>query len=383
MNRLLPFGFACAALIAGCNSGATNQSQTDGGDAGGGTGMYSRRLDLSVGALPKSLAVADIDGDKRPDVLVARATGNGALVQISPNSSGMIAPTLLNGSIGDTPYGLVVADFDGDGAVDAAVANFLGGNVSALYGSGFATRSDFGDGAHPIALAVGDVNSDGRPDVLTANQVNNSVGVNLNLGNRMFGARVDYAAGAAPGALILGATDGSRPSRLDIVAALPSLNKLRILTGQGGGSYSDTQFVDLAVGKSPAGMAMADLNADGNPDLIVANSMDNTISVLLGQSGGTFAAAVSYPVGTQPLQLAVDDLEGDGQMDVVVANAGAATVSILRGQGGGTLRVTDTVAVGAQPMSVVVTDIDRDGQKDILVGNNGAGTVTILFGKKI
>lgn len=383
MNKLLALGFGCAALLAGCNSDSTNQGPGDGGDAGAGTGMYSRRIDLPVGALPQSLAVADVDGDKRPDVLVARATGNGALVQISPNSSGILAATLLNGSIGDTPYGLVVADFDADGAVDAAVANFLGGNVSALFGSSFVTRADFGDGAHPIALAVGDVNSDGRPDVLTANQVNNSVGVNLNLGNRMFGARVDYATGAAPGSLILGATDGARPSRLDIVAALPSLNKLRILTGQGGGTYSDTQFVDLPVGKSPAGVVMAELNADGNPDLVVANRMDNTVSVLLGQSGGTFAAAVPYAVGTQPLQLAVDDLDGDGQLDVVVTNSGAATVSILRGQGGGTLRMTDTVAVGAQPMSVVITDIDRDGQKDILVGNNGAGTVTILFGKKL
>ena len=86
---------------------------------GAGADVYSDAGRITFCRTP---AVADIDGDKRPDVLVARATGNGALVQISPNSSGMITPILLNGSIGDTPYGLVVADFDGDGAVDAAVA---------------------------------------------------------------------------------------------------------------------------------------------------------------------------------------------------------------------------------------------------------------------
>ena len=142
--------------------------------------MYSRRLDLSVGALPKSLAVADIDGDKRPDVLVARATGNGALVQISPNSSGMIAPTLLNGSIGDTGTGWWWRTL-------TAMARWMrrwrifSAAMSALYGSGFATRSDWRWRA-PDRPGGGDVNSDGRPDVLTANQVNNSVGVNLNLG---------------------------------------------------------------------------------------------------------------------------------------------------------------------------------------------------------
>lgn len=381
MNKL-HFGFACAALLAGCNTDSTNQSQSDGGD-GGGTGMYARRIDLVVGSLPQSMAVADVDGDKRPDVLVARATGNGALVLISPNSAGMLTASLINGAIGDTPYGLAVGDFDADGAQDAAVANFLGGNVTALFGSSFVAKVGFGDGAHPIALAVGDVNSDGRLDVLTANQVNNSVGVNLNLGNRMFGARTDYAAGAAPGSLLVGATDGARPSRLDVVVVLPSLNKVRILPGQGGGTYLDTQFTDLAVGQAPAGMAMADINADGSPDLVVANRTDGTISVLLGQAGGTFAKAVPYTVGTQPQQVALDDVDGDGQMDAVVTNSGSATVSILRGQGGGTLRLTDTVPVGMGPQPVVITDIDRDGQKDILVGNTGAGTVTVLFGKKV
>lgn len=382
MNKL-HLGYAFAAALAGCNSGTTSQGAGDGGGDGGGSGMYARRLDLPVGAMPQSLAVTDADGDQRPDVLVARATGNGALTLLSANTAGLVTASLINGSIGDTPYALAVGDFDSDGMIDAAVANFLGGNVTALFGQSFVTKASFGDGAHPIALAVGDVNSDGRPDVLTANQVGNSVGVNLNQGGRMFAVRTDYPAGAAPGALLLAATDGARPSRLDIVVALPSLNTVRILPGQGGGSYSAAVFTDLAVGKSPTGLAMADLNADGNPDLVVVNRLDSTLSVLLGQAGGSFASAVSYPVGTEPMYLALSDLDGDGRLDAVVSNSGSATVSILRGQASGGLAVTDTVPVGMQPQAVVVTDIDSDGQKDILVGNNGSGTVTILFGKKL
>ena len=153
MNKL-HLGYAFAAVLAGCNSGGTNQGAGDGGGDGG-SGTYSRRLDLPVGAMPQSLAVTDVDGDQRPDVLVARATGNGALTLISANSAGVVNASLLNASIGDTPYALAVGDFDGDGMVDAAVANFLGGNVTALFGQSFVTKASFGDGAHPIALAVG------------------------------------------------------------------------------------------------------------------------------------------------------------------------------------------------------------------------------------
>jgi hypothetical protein len=383
MNKLHLF-LAGTAALAGCQKdGASNNGSDGGGSDGLSTGMYVRRVDLPVGAYPQSMAVSDFNHDGKPDVLLARATTSGALTAISVDSSGTPTATLLNGSIGDTPYGLGVGDFDGDGLLDVTVANYLGGDATALFGSDFLTKVSFGDGSHPNALAVGDVNSDGKLDVLLSNQVNKSVGIILNMGSRMFATRVDYSTGTAPSALLLGATDSTRPSRLDIVATLPTENKVRILTGQGGGTYSAAQFVDLAVGTAPVGLAMADLNSDSSPDLIVANRVDNTVSVLMGQGSGAFAQAVPYTVGNSPLGVATGDIDGDGRIDVVVTNNGGGSISILRGQAGGTLKLTDDVAVGAQPQPVVIADIDKDGVQDIIVGNYGAGTVTVLFGKKL
>ncbi len=368
--------FACATALAGCNAG--NMSSTS--DGGGDAGMYARRADVTVGAQPLSMVIADVNNDQRADVVVARS---GALLLISSDAAGMLKGSRLSSVAGDTSNGLGMGDFDGDGKLDAALANFNDGNAQLLFGADFAASVKTGEGAHPISLAIGDVNSDGKIDVLTANQVNNAVGVMLNMGNRMFATRVDYAAGAAPRALLLGATDGSRPSRLDIVVVLPSLNKVRILLGQGGGAYDPTKFTDLTVGQSPSAVAMADLNGDQSPDLVVTNRLDNTISVLLGQAGGTFASAVPYTVGSEPQQVALGDIDGDGKLDAVVTNGASNDVSILRGQGDGTLRLSETVAVGTKPQPVVITDIDNDGQKDILVGNSGADTVTILYGKKL
>jgi hypothetical protein len=80
---------------------------------------------------------------------------------------------------------------------------------------------------------------------------------------------------------------------------------------------------------------VANVNEDGHPDLVVPNSSDNTVSVLLGQGDGTFHAKVDYPTGSVPVSAAVADVGGDGKPDVIVVNLGDDTVSVRYGKGGG------------------------------------------------
>ena len=84
-------------------------------------------------------------------------------------------------------------------------------------------------------------------------------------------------------------------------------------------------------------MAVGDLNGDGKPDLAVANSNSDDVSVLLGNGDGTFQAPVSYAAGVSPVSVAVGDLNGDGKPDLAVANSGSDDVSVLLGNGDGTL----------------------------------------------
>jgi hypothetical protein len=83
------------------------------------------------------------------------------------------------------------------------------------------------------------------------------------------------------------------------------------------------------VGRGPASVAAADLNADGRLDLVTANFRSNDVSVLLGSGGGTFTAASNFPVDWPLWSIAVEDLNGDGRPDLATANLDRDSVSVL------------------------------------------------------
>src|SRR5262249_44143790 len=139
------------------------------------------------------------------------------------------------------------------------------------------------------------------------------------------------------------------------------------------------------VGSKPTSVAVADLNGDGSPDLVVANSGSDTVSVLLGKGDGTFQDAHNYAAGLQPTAVKVADFNADGIPDVVVANqvTNPGTVTILLGNGDGTLQAAQSYAVGPFPASVAVADFNRDGIPDLAVtgtDRNGQGMLSILLG---
>jgi hypothetical protein len=130
-------------------------------------------------------------------------------------------------------------------------------------------------------------------------------------------------------------------------------------------------------------VAVGDFNRDGIPDLAVANSGDDTVSVLLGNGTGAFSAAAGspVPVGDGPISVAVGDFNRDGIPDLAVANSGDDTVSVLLGHGTGAFSAAagSPVPVGDGPISVAVGDFNRDGISDLAVSNLIGDTVSVLL----
>jgi len=135
-----------------------------------------------------------------------------------------------------------------------------------------------------------------------------------------------------------------------------------------------------AVGTSPQGLTTADFNRDGHPDLAVANSGDNTVSILLGNGDGTFSVAATLATDSGPIAVVTSDFDNNGIPDLAVVNQASGTVSIFLGNGDGTFRLGTPLAGLSAPDGIAVGDFNKDGQPDLAVANSSGGTVSVFLG---
>jgi hypothetical protein len=131
-------------------------------------------------------------------------------------------------------------------------------------------------------------------------------------------------------------------------------------------------------GVLPQAAAAADFNGDGVPDLAIADSGADDVTILLGTGAGEFGPPIRFAAGTQPWGVAAADFDGDGHADLAVADFGGASVTLLFGVGDGTFGRTASIAVGAQPSGIAAADLDGDGYPDLVVADYGGAAVTVL-----
>jgi hypothetical protein len=218
--------------------------------------------------------------------------------------------------------------------------------------------------------AVADLNGDGQPDIVVSNWGDSSsthglVGVLLGTGDGTFQPVVTYDSGGAPGTGIVVAADVNGDGKLDILVTScaarartcgSAAGRVSVLLGNGDGTFQSA--VSYSSGAPTAiALAVADLDGDGKPDLVLTNSSGEnnghgTVSVVLNNGNGTFRSAVLYDAGVQnPNPVAVADVNGDGVPDLLVTNhcdscTGAGILSVLFGNGDGTFRPAVTYPAG-------------------------------------
>jgi hypothetical protein len=338
----------------------------------------------SVGMNPNDASddTVDFDGDAIANDAEA---ANAANIFVVPSTGTFGAASTY--PTGKGPGDIAAGDLDGDGDLDLAVANreTLTSTVSVLLGDGdgtFAPRADYA-GSRPIGLGLADLDGDGDLDIATVDFGAATVSIFLNNGNGTFAAAVPYAKAEADGRLALGDFDGD--GDVDIAATngtYSPTSTLSVLLGKGDGTFAPK--ADYTVGDVPKGVTVADLDRDGDLDIIVANNQGASISVLLGKGDGTFAPKVDYDPGTEPIRIVAADFNADGMIDVAITSGLTDEVFVIPGNGDGTLAVDRKTSYAAAnaPNGLVAADLDGDGDIDLAYAIDGGGmgnTIEVRF----
>jgi hypothetical protein len=374
------------------------------------TADIAAQEDFTAVTNPRSVAIGDLDGDGKPDLAVTNNGSATVSVYRNTSSSGLIAAGSFAAKVdfttGSSPRSVAIGDLDGDGKPDLAVGNyssatvsvFLNTSTSGLIDTGsFAAKVDFTTGTRPNSVAIGDLDGDGKPDLAVANNGSATVSVLHNTYTSglivagSFAAKVDFTTGSIPISVAIGDLDGD--GKPDLAVANFSSSSVSVLHNTYTSGLIDTGSfaakVDFTTGTNPYSVAIGDLDGDGKPDLAVANSGSDIVSVLHNTytSGlidtGSFAAKVDFATGSSPRSVVIGDLDGDGKPDLAVANFSSSSVSVFRNTYTSGLIDTGSFAAkvdfttGSNPISVAIGDLDGDGKPDLAVANFSSNTVSV------
>ncbi len=304
---------------------------------------------------------------------------NGNVLMSSDGVSAADGDDLINLYVSAGTYTLEVQDLGGAGTYSlTATASLATSPLVPLAKGNFQTIS---------SIVTGDFTGDGHLDLAFTSygsgqlsSTNDHVVVLLSNGDGTFAPPVTYAVGMTAAGydqdgIVAGDFNGD--GHLDLAVANSGDNTVSVLMGNGDGTFQPQ--VTYRVGQAPQALVAGDFTGDGHLDLAVANSGDDTVSVLLGNGDGTFAPQkVTYAVGSSPDAILAGDFTGDGRIDLAVTNGGSNTVSVLLGNGDGTFAPQATYAVGNNPQGLVAGDFSGDGQTDLVV-SDGDG-IQILTG---
>jgi hypothetical protein len=297
-------------------------------------------------------------------------------------SSALSAQTYLYNQagigVGNKPSGIVIADMNGDGILDIAVANESDDTVSVVLSranGSFAPTVDYNVGAAPVALVCGDFNGDHIPDLAVVNSQDNTVSVLLGSEGGTFNSQVAYPTGTLPIAIV--AADFSGDNKLDLAIANQGDGTVSVLPGNGDGTFQ-SQSTTATVSNSIA-IASGDFNGDGIDDLVVVNDQ-GAISLLLNNGKGGFTPS-GLAVGPSAGGIAVGDFNNDANLDIVVTNPVGDELVTLLGNGNGGFQSLAT-SMSVSPVSIAVGDFNQDDKLDLAVGtgNGYPSSISILLG---
>lgn len=367
---------------------------------------FATKVDFTASTEALNMAMGDLDGDGKSDLVTVNFSANTILVLRNTATAGSINggsfAAKVDFATNTNPRGIAIGDIDGDGKPEVVVTNFNSNNLSVFRNTStsgaisFAAKIDFTTGNGPRSVNIADFDSDGKPELAVAHAANvMSVFRNTSTsGSISFQAKVDFALTAGNNSTFVGSSDFDADGKLDIAVCNNGLNNISVFKNTStSGSINASSFaakVDFSTGGGPFGFSIGDFDGDEKPDLAAANFSENTISVIRNTAtngiidANTFAAKVDFNLGGSASSTNVADIDGDGKLDLLAVNLSSNQVSIFRNTATSGSITTSSFAAkvdfttASGPRYVCIGDLDGDNRPDLAVTTNTANVVSVF-----
>jgi hypothetical protein len=364
------------------------------GDTAFTNSSFSSKIELFIDPLQGkfgaiNVKTSDLDGDGKPEIIAQSNVFEELTVFKNMSTPGkIIFDGGTNFFTGSNSGSVAITDFDGDGKPDIALTSGGGGSSEIRFyrntsTSGYISFADpvyyFHHGYNPDGdIVASDFDGDGKPDIAEAHgNAATSISVYRNLstpGKIMFGTNTDYETGDLPYGLAAGDIDGD--NKPEIVVANSSGNTVSILANKCSlGKISFVKVSDLPIGDVAFSVLLGDMDGDKKLDILTANSNSNGVSIYRNTSkvgSVSFAKRKDYSTGPTPYGFAIDDLNGDSKPDIAIPSNDKNTFLLLKNNSSaGKIDFTSpqSYTTGNQPKDITTCDLDGDGLPDVITVN--------------
>ena len=358
---------------------------------GQGNGSFSSQTTFSTGlrSIPISVMIADINDDKKLDIVVADCATDSILTLLKYDIGALEKHGMHSTGTNSFPVSVAVGDLNNDGWLDFVVANYGSHHVGVFLGLGhgfFSNQTTYptGSGSFPRSIALADFNNDTYLDMIVCNFWGNTIGIFLSFGNGTFSDGVTYSTGenSHPQSIAIG--DLNDDNYLDIVVANNNDNNIGVFLGYNNGIFSTLRTYSTGSNSVPCSVAIGDFNNDNQLDIIVVNYLGDGVGIFIGYNNGTFSDMITRSTGSRsrPLSVVVGDLNDDERLDVIIAFSVGDKIGVFFGNGDGTFenQMILPTGRGSNPYSIVIADFNADNQLDIAIGNFGSNSFSVLLG---